>query len=242
MASVFIADLHLSLTGRREDSKAFGRFLEELTSQKEVDRLFILGDLFTYWYEHPKVDIYGSHPAFRALRNFRSRGKKVYFLRGNRDFMAGPFFKKHSKVNFIGDSYIINTPQKRIYLTHGDMLAKKDIRYRMWSAFIRFPLASFIFKRLPVESAIALVDRFKEVGKKAPASEEVIAEMITEEARRQFKKESDVIITGHAHYRVSKCFTINKKEKFLYILPEFSYPGEFLFLNDRGELTYRCLS
>ncbi len=242
MTAIFTADLHLKLSGGERENRTFRRFLEYLTDSRDYDRLYILGDLFTYWYEHPKVDIYSDHPAFKALRNYSKFGGKVYFLRGNRDFMAGKYFKKHSGVKIIGNQFIINSAGKKIFLTHGDMLVKRDIRYRIWSAFVRFPLASFIFKRLPVETAIAVVDRFKKVGKKDPTPEEVIAGMITDEAVNHFKKGCDVIITGHAHYKVSREYEINGEKKTLYILPKFSYPSKFLVLDNNGKLGYHYLS
>ncbi|MDA3793233.1 MAG: metallophosphoesterase [Elusimicrobia bacterium] len=241
MTAIFTADLHLKLSGDGKGSRDFTEFIKNLTEKNNFKRLYILGDLFTYWYEHPKVDIYFDHPAFKALRNYNRDGGEVYFLRGNRDFMADKIFKKNSDVEFIGNQSTIKTSDKNLFLTHGDMLAKRDIRYRIWSAFVRFPLASFIFKRLPVEAAIAVVDRFKKVGKKEPTAEAVIAEMITKEAVKQFKNKCDVIITGHAHYRISKDYNINGEKKTLHILPEFKYPGEFLTLNEKGKLDYKYL-
>ncbi len=202
------------------------------------DNLYILGDFFSYWYEHTGVDFYSKNPALKAIKNFKEKGNKVYFLYGNRDFTAGKFFKKYSQVDYIGENLTIQSENKKIYLTHGDKFAKEDIRYQIWRRFIRSPVSSFIFKNLPVGHAISLADfLYKKVGKNKQIFGKIVADMIMNNAVSYFQKGYDVIIAGHAHFKSTKKFNINGKNKQIFILPEFKFPGEFLTL-EAGQLKY----
>ncbi|MGM0441864.1 MAG: UDP-2,3-diacylglucosamine diphosphatase [Elusimicrobiota bacterium] len=237
MRSVFTADLHLKISPSKKSYSSFVTFLDYL--EKNYDRLYILGDLFTYWYEHPKVDFYSKNPVLRALKE---KEIEVFFISGNRDFMAGKFFKKYSKVEFLGSELNLKFKQGKIFLTHGDKLAKKDIRYQIWRKFVQSPFSAFIFKRLPVGYAISVVDNFKKVGKSNPKKEKQIARMIVNGARKKFQKnrDIDIIISGHAHYKLEKSIKIENENKKLIILPEFKFPGEFLVM-DQGRLNFKHL-
>ncbi|MFC2062071.1 UDP-2,3-diacylglucosamine diphosphatase [Elusimicrobiota bacterium] len=239
MYSLFTADLHLKLTDSEKPYANFKSFLNSIKGK--CDKLYILGDLFTYWYEHPEVNFYSKNPALKAIKEFKKSGAKVYFLIGNRDFAAGKYFQEYSDVDFIGEDMTIDLPGKKILLTHGDRLAKKDIRYQIWRKFVRSKISSFVFKRLPVGYAISIADRFKTVGKNNPIAEKTIVDMISDEAVEYFKKDYDIIIAGHAHFKCYKDYEINGKTRKLYILPEFNFPGQFLTL-ENGILEYKQIS
>jgi len=199
--------------------------------------LYILGDLFAYWYEHPQINF--ENPALEAVKEFRRSGKNVYFVYGNRDFAAGSKFQEASGVNSIGDDIVLLSASRKILLTHGDKFAKKDIRYQIWKRLIRSPAAKFIFKSLPVGFAVAVADRLKNIGKNRPKYEDKIADMIVKGAAEAFE-EYDDIVTGHAHFKAEREFILSNKTKRLYILPEFRFPGEVLLLKD-GEFTYKYI-
>lgn len=239
MRSVFIADLHLKIS---EAEEPYQNFLDFITCiEKEYDALYILGDLFAYWYEHEGVDFYSRNPALKALKNLKSKGKKVYFIYGNRDFTVGDFFKRYTNVDYIGNEYLIDLSGRKIYLTHGDKFAKNDIRYQIWSKFIRSKIAKYVFKKLPVGYAISIADKFKNIGKNRQVLEKVLARTIINGAVSAFKTGYDDIITGHAHLKVKETVIIDGREKNIYILPEFKFPGEFLILED-NELKFMVLS
>lgn len=197
-----------------------------------------MGDLFAYWYEHPKVDFYSKNPALKAIKNFKNKGKKVYFLYGNRDFTADKYFKKYSQVDFIGPDLTIKSGNKKILVTHGDIFAKKDIRYQIWRRFIRSKFALFVFKRLPIGSAIKIVDQAKKIGKGQPIKQKIIADIIEKGVKPWYKKGFDSIVAGHAHYRIEREYFIKGKKRELHIVPEFKFPGEFLTL-EKGDFDYK---
>ncbi|MGM0567949.1 MAG: UDP-2,3-diacylglucosamine diphosphatase [Elusimicrobiota bacterium] len=236
MSSVFTADSHLKVTEKPEAYQNFTHFLNKVSQRFE--KLYILGDLFSYWFEHPRLDLSANNPAVKALRKVSEKGLKVYFIYGNRDFAAGEYFKANSGVKFLGESLVIDCAAGKAFLSHGDNLVKQDIRYQIWRRIIRSPWAAFIFKNLPVSGAVAFADAVKRKGK-GKISYKTVASMIEHRVPEEFRKGYDVIIAGHAHYKMQKHFNIDGQKKFLYLLPEYSYPGEFLVLNDKGEFDFK---
>lgn len=236
MISLFIADLHLKVSSSPEFYQNFIRFLKYI--ENKCSDLYILGDFFSYWYEHKGVDLYSKNPGLRAIKEFKEKGKKVYFIYGNRDFTAGKFFKEYSGVDYMGEELTVLSMDKKIYMTHGDKFVKRDIRYKIWRRFIRSGISAFVFKRLPVGYAISLADfLFKKVGKNRPVLEKMVANIIVNEAAQSLKKKYNVIITGHAHFKVTKNFNIKGKNKQVFVIPEFRFPGEFLTL-ENGKFKY----
>ena len=239
MSAVFTADLHLKLSGDPEHYRSFRDFLEHISGK--FSRLYILGDLFAYWYEHPGVDLCSANPGLRALKDFSESGHEVYFIYGNRDFTAGESFRRYSGVSFIGPELDITSGGKKIHLCHGDSLAKRDIRYRIWKALIRSRISLFVFSRLPVGAAVSLADTFKQVGKNRKYAAEAVNVMAAAEARKIIiSRNIDALISGHTHLRHEESFQHRGRKRQVFILPEFSFPGDFLTL-DKGKLSYERL-
>lgn len=234
MYSIFIADLHLPISDSIESYNNFISFLDSI--KESCSELYILGDLFTYWYEHSGVDFYSRNPALKAIKEFRNTGKSVYFIFGNRDFAAGEYFRKASNVDFIGPYLKIQSGNSTIFLTHGDLFAKKDIRYQLWRLFVRSPIAVLAFKSLPVGYAIYLADKIKEAAK-GPVLNDIVGNMIVSGAKAWFRKGYDVIVSGHAHLKYYHKYNFEGRLGELYLIPEFKFPGEFLTLKD-GEFKY----
>lgn len=239
IGSVFVADLHLKVSDSKLPYSKFNNFLNSI--EESCDNLYILGDLFTYWYEHSGVDFYSSNPALKLLKAFKNKGKNIYFIYGNRDFAVGEYFSKYSGVDFIGDNLTVYSRGKKILLTHGDEFIKKDIRYRIWRKFIRSPVSLFVFKRLPVGYAIYVADKLSNIRKTKFREEGFITNMIIDGARSQFSNGYDIIIMGHAHFKFHRGWGVGEKKKELFIIPDFKFPGEFLTLKD-GEFKYKKFS
>ena len=82
--SLFISDLHLS-----EDMPHIEQGLTTLLKQEDdIDRLFLLGDIFEVWIG----DDDDSPLALRfaqTMKQVAQAGTQVYFTHGNRDFLIG---------------------------------------------------------------------------------------------------------------------------------------------------------
>lgn len=122
----FISDLHLQAS-EPATVAAWQQYLQ--TTQ--ADALFILGDLFEVWVGDDALLEPGSFEAqgCSALQAAALR-LPVYFMHGNRDFLAGPAFLAHCGITGLSDPTVLVFDDQRIVLSHGDLLCLDDVDYQ----------------------------------------------------------------------------------------------------------------
>ena len=117
----FISDIHLGLQSKEfENSKErlLVKFLE--FAQSNCDELFIVGDLFDYWFEYKRVYQKGFFRTLTALQDLVEKGIIVHYFIGNHDFLHRDFFEKEIGVKLYGDPVSIELNGKKFFIGHGD--------------------------------------------------------------------------------------------------------------------------
>lgn len=118
----FISDVHL---GVRESSptkreRAFANFLTTLPTN--VESLYLLGDIFDFWYEYRDVIPRGFSRTLGALGTLSDRGVKLYFIRGNHDYWIYNYLQEELQIELLEELSIVEIGRKRFLLGHGDEL------------------------------------------------------------------------------------------------------------------------
>lgn len=129
----FISDLHLQAT-EPATVAAWKHYLH--TTQASA--LIILGDLFEVWVGDDALADPGSFEweACAALQTAAQR-LPVYFMQGNRDFLAGPPFLAHCGITGLADPTVLVFGGQRIVLSHGDLLCLDDVDYQRFRVLAR---------------------------------------------------------------------------------------------------------
>src|SRR3954465_6595752 len=125
--AVFISDVHL----KGVDDPRTAPFAEFLRSWKgKADAMFIVGDLFDFYYGFKDV-IYWQHlPAFAAFEELVRSGMRIGYIEGNHEFRVAEAFRGALGIETWATDAEINIAGKRILLTHGDLADPKDYGYR----------------------------------------------------------------------------------------------------------------
>src|SRR5437868_462328 len=91
----FIADAHLDGSDSPR-ALSFRKFLNRISTEaaQQTVELYILGDLFEFWYEYRRAlfEIYRND--LEALESAARAGIKIFMLFGNRDFAYGKYVVK----------------------------------------------------------------------------------------------------------------------------------------------------
>ncbi|WP_313084314.1 UDP-2,3-diacylglucosamine diphosphatase [Atlantibacter sp.] len=146
MATLFIADLHLST----EEPAITAGFLRLLAGEaRTADALYILGDLFEAWIgDDDPNPLHGQiASAIKALVN---SGVPCYFIHGNRDFLVGKRFARQSGMILLPEEQVLTLYGKRILIMHGDTLCTDDIGYLRFRAKVHQPWLQKLFLALPL--------------------------------------------------------------------------------------------
>ncbi len=196
----FISDLHFgahygkSHPGREE---SFHRFLKTITPQ--ASHIFILGDLFEFWMEYSHFIPKAHFATLRALAEAASAGIEVHYLCGNHDFNLGSFFDEHLKIKTHSESLSITLQEKKVFLIHGDGLAKSDWKYRITKKIIRHSLSNFLFKLIHPDWGMRLAFF---VGKASRDQHDCRPRLLAEYQAASvalLKLGHDMVIHGHTH-------------------------------------------
>ena len=91
----FVSDVHLGLdvadpSGREARFVAFLRGIPA----SETEALYLLGDIWDFWYEYRDVVPKGYSRVFAALQGLMDAGVKVYFFQGNHDIWTYSYFEE----------------------------------------------------------------------------------------------------------------------------------------------------
>ncbi len=122
----FISDLHLQAS-----EPATVAALQQYLESTPADALFILGDLFEVWVGDDAQREPGSFEAQGcALLRAATQRLPVYFMHGNRDFLAGPDFLAACGITGLADPTILTFGDQRYVLSHGDLLCLDDADYQ----------------------------------------------------------------------------------------------------------------
>lgn len=126
----FVSDVHLGLQvadpAAREER--FVSFLKGLP--EETAALYLLGDIWDFWYEYRDVVPKGYVRVFAALMELMDRGADVYFFQGNHDIWTYSYFESLGMKRLMQPCRV-EIGGKVFCLGHGDGLGPTPFGYRV---------------------------------------------------------------------------------------------------------------
>ncbi|MCQ2145577.1 MAG: UDP-2,3-diacylglucosamine diphosphatase [Bacteroidales bacterium] len=143
----FVADVHLGLqvADPKDREARFVRFLRSIAS--DADSLYLLGDIWDFWYEYDDVVPKGYVQVFAALQDLMASGVKVYFFQGNHDVWTYHYFEEMGMVR-LTQPCIVKVGDKNFCLGHGDGLGKTGLGYRILSGIFHNRFLQIMFSML----------------------------------------------------------------------------------------------
>jgi len=126
----FFSDVHLGLGTREEYRHREDILLDFLAMiRHDCERLYIVGDLFDYWFEYKTVVPKYFFRTITALYNLRRDGIAIEYLMGNHDFGHHTFFRDELDIPIHTDDITTTLHGKSFYIAHGDGKAYNDTGY-----------------------------------------------------------------------------------------------------------------
>ncbi|MBR5200041.1 MAG: UDP-2,3-diacylglucosamine diphosphatase [Bacteroidales bacterium] len=147
LKSYFVSDVHLGLQvgNPAERESRFVAFLRSLP--EETESLYLLGDVWDFWYEYRDVVPKGYIRVFSALQDLMDRGVSVYFFQGNHDVWTYSYFEELG-MKKLSQPYCVEIAGKTFCLGHGDGLGPVPFGYRFLRGLFHNRLAQFLFSLL----------------------------------------------------------------------------------------------
>lgn len=196
----FFSDVHLGMNeshGQDQREEKLLKFLDHVA--RDGERLFIVGDLFDFWFEYRTVIPRGYMRVLSALGNMRELGVELHYVAGNHDFWIRDFLTAEMEitVHFDPIEYTING--KRFYLNHGDGIAKNDGGYRLMKRVFRNRTNIFLYSLLHPDLGIPLAKWVAGLSRSHQNGKAIDDTDYRELAQQKFQEGFDYVIFGHLH-------------------------------------------
>jgi len=201
MAVYFISDVHLGLGSREGEKAKEDRLLGFFKATRpSTEALYIIGDLFDFWFEYTTVIPKGFHRTLAALQEYTDSGIPIHYLAGNHDFWMGDFFRNELGMKLYFDPFEVAVGTKRIYLHHGDGLARKDLGYRLIKPILRNRIGIRLYRWLHPDIGVPLARGSSRSSREYTSNRNYGEdEGMIRIANQKISDGVDIVIMGHRH-------------------------------------------
>lgn len=204
----FFSDVHLGLGSRESNidrEEALLRFLT-MVREERAEALYIVGDLFDYWFEYRTVIPRGFTRTLGAIAAVVDAGVQVEYLIGNHDFGHRDFFEKELGVRVHHDDIERTIAGRRCYLSHGDGKAFNDTGYLILKKVLRNRVSNALFRFLHPDIGIGAASYASRRSRDYTAQKNYDGEKPGESdglyafAEKKIMQEGfDLVVMGHSH-------------------------------------------
>lgn len=225
----FISDVHLGghdAEVERNKIEKLRSFFVEISGKADI--LYIVGDLYDFWFEYaraiPKINI----KALAALNELIESGTEVRYFTGNHDIWHESFFEKELGVKIYHHPQIVSHNQLKLFIAHGDGLTKGEWKLRLIKRVFKNPVSIFLFRLLHPDVGIAITRLFSR-GRREHKVNPFI-EDYREFAQQKLGDGFDAVILGHTHMSV---FEHHHQDKYYINLGEWIRNFNYLKLSGK---------
>ena len=202
----FISDAHLGLDTREQEREKERRLIAFLNHiMKDASQLFIVGDLFDAWFEYRTVIPKGFHRLLTTLEDITQSGILVHYLLGNHDYWTRDFFDNVLGMKTYQNAFDIMIDGKKIFLHHGDGLARRDTGYKILKKILRNKFSIWLYSWLHPDIGITLARLSSKKSRHYTSTKNYGDEDgMLALAKQKIDEGYDIIIMGHRHQPIRK--------------------------------------
>lgn len=195
--------------------KLFVKWLDEI--KPETEELYLLGDIFDFWFEYRKVVPRGYTRLLGKLAEFSDSGIPVHFFCGNHDIWITNYLPSETGVILHREPAEIELSGKKFYMAHGDGLGPYDKKFKILKKVFTNKFAHWLFAVSHPNLGIYIAQKLSrhsrnshgEVRYKGPDKEWLV--LYSKNLIQ--KKNFDYLIFGHRHYPID--LTLKKNCRFI---------------------------
>ena len=203
----FASDNHLGAPSRELSlprEKKFVAWLDEVKQDAHI--IFLLGDLFDFWFEYKRVVPKGFTRTLGKLAELTDSGIPIHYFVGNHDLWMSGYFDDELNIPVYHKpkEFIFN--DKTFFIGHGDGLGPGDKGYKRMKKVFTNPINKWLFKRLIHPDFGIRIGHYMSVNNKLISGDEDAKflgkenEWLAIYAKKKLEeKHRDYFIFGHRH-------------------------------------------
>jgi UDP-2,3-diacylglucosamine hydrolase len=202
----FLSDFHLGSPDHASSlvrEKKIVSFLNSVSSTAAA--IFIVGDMFDFWFEYKKVVPRGFTRIFGKLAELTDSGIPVHFFVGNHDLWMKNYFKEEMNISVYFDYQTFEWNGKKVLVGHGDGLGPGDHGFKFMKSVFRNKYCQWLFGLLHPQIGIGLAEYFsnKSRQKTGDADAKFLGEngewLIIFSREQLALRHIDFFVFGHRH-------------------------------------------
>jgi UDP-2,3-diacylglucosamine hydrolase len=216
----FLSDFHLGApdpVSSLEREKIIVRFLDEI--KNDAAEIFLVGDMFDFWYEYRKVVPKGFVRLLGKLAELTDAGIDIHFFVGNHDMWMTDYFQKELNIPVYFEPREFERNGKTFLIGHGDGLGPGDHGYKRLKKVFRNPVCQWLFGILPPIIGMGLANFLSRRSRaQTGASEETFLgedkEWLIIYCKEVLQKKNiDFFVLGHRHLAID--FRLNSNSRYI---------------------------
>ena len=239
----FLSDFHLGVPDHASSlvrEKKIVAFLER--AKADAATIFIVGDLFDFWFEYRKVVPKGYVRILGKLAELTDVGIPVHFFVGNHDMWMSGYFENELNITVYHESRVFEFNGKKFFVGHGDGLGPGDHGYKAIKKVFRNPMSKFLFGLIPPFFGISLAAYFSKSSRASTGESD--EKFLGEEnewlilyCREKLKEQSyDYFVFGHRHLPID--FQLNEKSRYINLGDWIKYDSYAVFAGTALQLKF----
>lgn len=264
-----ISDIHLSRE-QPENFRAWQRFMRQTSTD-----ILLLGDVFDVWVGDDILDAsavsdslaaadsegmrqrlqqrhHFAQQCVQVLRDCIRAGRRVYIMRGNRDFLLGEHFFAETGSCFLPDPCVLQwesaTAASGCLLSHGDMLCTGDTDYLAFRQQVRSAEWQRNFLNKPLLERVQIAERLREQSEDHQSHQSARGGYVDVDdgAARLWLERSQQSVLIHGHTHTPGCHwlaepAVGQAQKQRYVLSDWQLTasparGDTLLLHADGSI------
>ena len=197
----FLSDFHLGAPDRESSldrEKIIVQFLEKI--KNDAAEIFIVGDIFDFWYEYRKVVPKGYVRLLGKLAEITDAGIKIHFFVGNHDMWMKNYFQQELNIPVYFEPKDFEWNGKTFHIGHGDGLGPGDHRYKFLKKIFRNKFSQWLFGVLPPYMGMGL------------------ANYLSRRSRRQTGAAEEIFLGEDKEWLIIYCKEILKEKNYNFFL------------------------
>jgi UDP-2,3-diacylglucosamine hydrolase len=227
----FASDFHLGVPDYEKSLIREKKIVQWLNSiKKDAEELYLLGDVFDFWFEYKTVVPRGYVRLLGKLAEISDAGIPIYYFTGNHDMWTFDYLEKELKIKIYREPIQKEYNGKKFYIGHGDGLGPGDHGYKFIKKVFASPVSQWLFARLHPNFGIGIAEYFSKKSRIATgiSDEKFLGEekewLIIHSKELLERKHYDYLIFGHRHLPLD--IKINESSRYINLgdwIKYFSY-------------------
>lgn len=226
----FLSDAHLGSKSHADSVETEQKLCRWLDfARKDARAIYLLGDIFDYWFEYRTVVPRGFTRLLGKLSEITDSGVEVHFFIGNHDIWVTDYLQTECGLIVHREPLIADIAGKKFFIAHGDGLGDESVWFNLLRKLFHNKLLRRCFAAIHPRWTIPLAHAWSGGSREKGGMQEFMGEekeFLIRFAKQEISRTPDIdfFVFGHRHILLD--FPLNEKSRVINIgdwIRHFSY-------------------